>query len=354
MEERESAGTVMEVVARRWQSDLPVEKSLVDEPFRFQFLQAVRILKSIQKRVHEGSGGIRFRSQVSFAFPASEVDCIKLAPPSHAPLAAEMTVNFLGLAGALGPLPQAYTEMILEAAARRDMAAVDFLDIFNHRLVWLLYRAHKAHKVTLTVQPPSCGATAQYLFSLIGLGHSSLRDRVGVPDSALLHYSGLLARNVRTAGGLERLLADYFGVSVRVHQFVGCWRVLDPSQWSTIGSHGMNQTLGAGSVLGKRVWDEAGGVLLEIGPLHLSQFYQFLPGEAANLQLARLARFYVGLHFRIQVRLRLHAAEISEASLGGVRLGYTSWLRKFKRPSPNGTVNFFLEDECQLHSSKPI
>jgi type VI secretion system protein ImpH len=343
----------MEVVAHRWQGEMPVEKSLRQEPFRFEFLQAVRILEKIQQRAHEHAAGIRFRSRVSFAFPASEVDAIKIAPASEA-ASAEMTVNFLGLAGALGPLPQAYTEMILEAAARRDMAAVDFLDIFNHRLVWLLYRAHKAHNVTLTVEPPFRGDTAQYLFSLIGLGHTTLRDRVGVPDSALLHYSGLLARNVRTAGGLERLLADYFGASVRVHQFIGCWRVLAPSQWSRIGSQGINQTLGAGAVLGKRVWDQGGGVLLEIGPLHLAQFYRFLPGEPAHLQLNKLARFYVGSHFRIQVRLRLHASEISAASLGGVRLGYTSWLSKLKRPSADGAVNFFLEDECQPHSSKPI
>jgi type VI secretion system protein ImpH len=344
----------MEVVAHHWQGEMPVEKSLLNEPFRFQFLQAVRILESIQKRAHQGAGGIRFRSRVSFVFPASELDAVKLAPASEVAAAAEMTVNFLGLAGALGPLPQAYTEMILEAALRHDMAAVDFLDIFNHRLVWLLYCAHKAHNVTLTVEPPSRGEAAQYLFSLIGLGHATLRDRVGIPDSALLHYSGLLARNVRTAVGLERLLADYFGVNVRVHQFLGCWRVLDASQWSKIGLQGMNQTLGAGAVLGKRVWDEAGGVLLEMGPLHLAQFYQFLPGEPANVQLTKLARFYVGSHFRIQARLRLRASELLEAPLGESRLGYTSWLSKLKKPGPDGTVNFFLEDECRPHSSKPI
>ena len=145
-------------------------------------------------------------------------------------------------------------------------------------------------------------------------------------------------------GGLERLLADYFGANVRVHQFIGCWRLLDSSQWTKMGPHGKNQTLGAGALLGKRVWDQAGVILLELGPLHLAQFYRFLPGEPAHAQLAKLARFYVGANYRIQARLLLKRSEVREASLGGARLGYTSWMSKSKHASANGAVNFFLED----------
>ena len=339
-------------VPHHWQGDQAVASSLRQEPFRFEFLQAVRILETIRSRLEaetagahvtgtpsERDPGIRFRSRVSFAFPASEVDAIRLG--SVADPIPEMTVNFLGLAGALGPLPQAYTEMILEAAMRRDLAAVDFLDIFNHRLVWLLYRAHKAHHVTLTIKPPYRGEAAQYLFALIGLGQKTLRDRLGMPDSALLHYSGLLARNVRTATGLERILSDYFGVNARIHQFVGTWRHLDPSQWTRIGKQA---TLGGGAVLGHRAWDQAGGVLLELGPLTIAQFQRFLPGAVAHTHLAELARFYLGTTCRIQVRLQLKHAEIPEASLGSAKLGYTSWIGKAKQHGANGTIHFFLRN----------
>jgi type VI secretion system protein ImpH len=335
----------MATQANHWQGEMAVSQSLRQEPFRFEFLQAVRILETMRKRREAGRDTeIRFRSRVSFAFPASEVDAIELGPAEDPAAAAAMTVNFLGLAGALGPLPQAYTEMILEAAARRDLAAVDFLDIFNHRLVWLLYRAHEAHHVTLTVEAPYRGEAAQYLLALIGLGPRTLRDRVGVPDSALLRYSGLLARNVRTATGLERMLADYFDVSARVHQFMGRWRPLDPTQWTKIGAYGLNQTLGGGAVLGRRAWDQAGGVMVELGPLICAQFRRFLPGEPAHGQLAKLARFYLGLTCRIQVRLQLKPAEIPVASLGSATLGYTSWLGKVREPGPHCAVHFFLED----------
>jgi type VI secretion system protein ImpH len=342
------------IVPHHWHGEQAVAASLRQEPFRFQFLQAVRILETIRSRMEaeitgthvpgtptERDPGIRFRSRVSFAFPASEVDAIRLSAAGDPVPVAEMTINFLGLAGALGPLPQAYTEMILEAATRRDMAAVDFLDIFNHRLVWLLYRAHKAHHVTLTVEPPYRGEPAQYLFALIGLGQKTLRDRLRVPDSALLHYSGLLARNVRTATALERILSDYFGVHARVHQFVGTWRHLDPSQWTRIGKEA---TLGAGAVLGRRAWDQAGGVLLELGPLNIAQFQRFLPGASAHAHLSELARFYLGPTRRIQVRLQLKQAEIPVASLDSARLGYTSWIGKAQQHGSNGAVNFFLED----------
>jgi len=66
--------------------------------------------------------------------------------------------------------PEPYAEMVQTAIGRKNRAASDFLDLFNHRLVALLYRAHKAQNPPLTGQSPDRGQIAQYLFSLIGLG----------------------------------------------------------------------------------------------------------------------------------------------------------------------------------------
>ena len=61
-----------------WQREQSVADWLQHQPFRFEFLQAVRIIEAIQRRlrttgVSEGPVEIRFRSRVSFEFPASEV-----------------------------------------------------------------------------------------------------------------------------------------------------------------------------------------------------------------------------------------------------------------------------------------
>ena len=128
-----------------WQKERSVEDWLIKEPYRFEFYQAVRLIEAIYRRVAgelatDDATFLRFRSRIGFDFPASEIQAIDT---QDAPV--RMTVNFLGLAGALGPLPAPYSEMIMAATARKDFAAAEFLDIFNHRLVWLLYRVRQAH-----------------------------------------------------------------------------------------------------------------------------------------------------------------------------------------------------------------
>ena len=98
-----------------------------------------------------------------------------------------------------------------------NSALRDFLDIFNQRLILLLYRVHEMHHPELTAGSPDEALTANHLYAFFGLGRdpdSAARSRLWVPDRALLHYSGLLAHRPHSASGLERLLADYFQVDV--------------------------------------------------------------------------------------------------------------------------------------------
>src|SRR5215468_9827462 len=133
-----------------WGTAHSVATGLFEEGHRFDFYQAVRLLELLYpSRVAVGTGAepdkeaVRFTSSASLAFPATAITTIQAR--NHDVPPAAMTVNFLGLAGCLGPLPAHYTERLLERAWRQDTAFRDFLDIFNHRLVSLLYRAYKKH-----------------------------------------------------------------------------------------------------------------------------------------------------------------------------------------------------------------
>jgi len=310
-----------------WQKDRSLRDWLFDEPFRFEFYQAVRLLEALQPPAPEAAGEpqgdpVRFRSRVSFDFPASEIQSIE--ETEGVP---RLTVNFLGLAGAMGPLPAPYSEMILAATARKDNAAADFLDIFNHRLVMLLYRTRQAHRPPLTSRSPDEGAIARYLFSLIGLGLPQTRKSLGIPARSLLHYIGLLIRKPGTAAGLETLLADFFDVPVRVHQFVGLWRPLDSTQWTAIGVRGRNHAIGRDAVLGTKVWDQSASVVIALGPLTLEQFGSFLSGGRGHAELSALTRFYLGTEQDAEAHLILKANEVPASPIGKSRLGYTSWLR---------------------------
>ena len=315
-----------------WRTDHPVKDWLFAEAYRFDFYQAVRLLEQLQPQsdpMAEGDNpdreAVRFQSTIRLDFPASDVE--EVAPPSDEKSPAEMQVNFLGLAGAEGPLPLPFVEHILERVRQKDTGLRDFLDVFNHRLVSLMYRGRKAHLPALTSKPPDQGAVASYLFSVIGLGLPPLRHRLRVPDAGLLFYAGLLCQMPRSASGLERVLADYFQIGVRVRQLTGVWRKIEPEEWTSIGASGRNQALGQGAVLGKRVWDQQGAFKIELGPLPLNQFQDFLPGGSAYGPLCDLTRFYVGLGVDFFIRLTVDAAEVPESHIGAAKLGWTSWLR---------------------------
>ncbi|MDH3601649.1 MAG: type VI secretion system baseplate subunit TssG, partial [Candidatus Tectomicrobia bacterium] len=204
-----------------------------------------------------------------------------------------------------------------------------FLDIFNHRLVSLLYRTRKLHRVGMDLTAPEHTPMARYLFALMGLGTPGVQDRMQVHDRSLMSYTELLAKHPRTIVGLEALLTDYFQVPVSGNQLRGHWYPLDADQHTTIGLSGQNQRLGLGSVVGTRIWDQQAMFDLHLGPLTLEQFQDFLPIGQRFQPLCDLTRFYVSDEFDFEICLFLQASDMPESRLSasnGPRLGWTSWL----------------------------
>ena len=350
-----------------WGKAAAVESWLFAEGYQFDFFQAVRLLEMIQaadrpqaavpemsgrtarnlrSRVSPAEGAdpskeiVHFSSAVNLDFPASDIAGVNSGNGAKGTSAmvdhfktrempAEMTVNFLGLAGSLGALDIPTTELVLQRTSRNDKALKDFLDIFNHRLVSLLYRIRKHHRVGLGVATPGEDQISRYLYSLIGLGTPNLQGRMQVRDRALLYYAGILAQQPRSMVGLERILADYFQVEVKGHQFKGKWCDLEESQWSTLGASGRNQRLGHDTVIvGTRVWDQQARFEIHLGPLSLRQFVGFLPTNWRFGVLCDLIRFYVKDQFEFSIRLILKADEVPGARLKSSHpeLSWTSWL----------------------------
>lgn len=330
-----------------WGKGSAIEDWLFAEGHDFDFFQAVRLLEIIhgngpaangERLVPPGQGAdpakeiVHFRSAVKLEFPASDIAEVKRRkdiPGREQPKApAEMTVNFLGLAGSLGALDIPSTELVLERTSHNDKALKDFLDIFNHRLVSLLYRIRKHHRVGLGSATPGDDQVARYLYSLIGMGTPRLQGRMHLPDRALLYYAGILAQQPRSMAGLKRILTDYFQVEVETTQFVGRWCELEDNQWTTIGESGANQRLGLDAVvLGTQVWDQHARFEVQLGPLGWEDFEGFLPTEWRFGVLCDLVRFYVKDEFEFNIKLILKADEIPSVALSSQpALSWTTWL----------------------------
>jgi type VI secretion system protein ImpH len=321
-----------------WRESRSVAEGLFEEGHRFAFLQAVRLLEELyDERTAPGEGVdpkrevVRFRHAVRLDFPPGDVEEVHPAMKGEP---AEMVVNVLGLAGALGPLPPAVTELIVERTYRKDTAFRDFLDIFNHRLVSLLYRARKKFRPALDSKAPDRGRIATVLYALLGLGTPHLQGRTALNDRALLPYAGLAVDRYRSTAGLTRLVEDYFSITADVVPFAGRFDTIEDDDVTRIGASGRNQILGHGAVLGRRLWSDDAGFEVQLGPLTFDQFLSFLPNGRAFKALVALVKFYVREELAFAFRLTLAAPEVPALRLGaaeGAFLGWTSWLER--RPS---------------------
>lgn len=322
--------------------DPPVEQLLLEEGYRFDFFQAVRVLERLQpdrkpvgRDAKPAREVVRFRSHPSLAFPPSSIYEIAQASEGSGP--AEMVVAFMGLTGPLGVLPRPYTELLIERVRRRDLTLRDFLDLFNHRLISLFYRAWEKYRLPIAYEraiakPGRDDPFSLALRDLMGMGTKGLRGRLEVEDDALLFYAGIIAQRPHSASALQGVLGDYFGVPVEVMQFVGQWLPLSEENRSRLGRLGANNSLGVNALIGSRVWDQQAKFVLRVGPLTFAEFCDFLPSGHAFRPLAQFARFFAGQECDFDVRLVLKAAEVPRCRLGEVserapRLGWSAWLK---------------------------
>ncbi|MCP3950909.1 MAG: type VI secretion system baseplate subunit TssG [Desulfobacterales bacterium] len=327
-------------------TDSPLERTIFDKGYSFNFFQAVKLLEilypeqnSVGAHSEPAREPVRFTSRVSLEFPAGDIN--QIAAPDGEGDPADMAVNIMGLAGALGPLPTAYTELILERVRKKDTALRDFLDIFNHRLISMFYRVRKISRIGFDFNSPQRSNVARYLYSLMGLGTAGLQQRMHVPDRALLFYTAHFARQGRSMVGLESLLCDYFGVTVKGRQFKGQYHRIADDQITMIGISGQNQILGDTATIGTRVWDQQGKFELHVGPLTAEELLVFLPDGTAFAPLCELTRFYVGNELDFKIILIAQKGDIPTPRLGGTfnpRLGWTSWLGTRERETDNDTV----------------
>ncbi|NTW00708.1 MAG: type VI secretion system baseplate subunit TssG, partial [Oscillochloris sp.] len=93
---------------------------------------------------------------------------------------------------------------------------------------------------------------------------------------------------------------------------------------------GQGLQLGQNFTLGCCVYDPQAAVELQLGPLDLPTYRDFLPDGYSLPALLALAEFYLRKEYAIQVRLTLKADEVPAWRLGinqGAQLGWTSWVR---------------------------
>jgi type VI secretion system protein ImpH len=334
------------MAAQSGEPDFTVEKPSLPELLQqdasdFSFFQAVRLLQReaggrepVGSFLSPATEPVRFASHLSLAFPVAEIESLvsETDPRSNEDQPPKMTVNFFGLHGPSGVLPTRLTEMMIERSQARDRSLRDFLDLFNHRMISLLYRAWEKYRFPVAYERSRDDAFTGYMLDFIGLGTSGLRNRQAVPDEVLICYEGLLAQFPRSAAAFRLMLAHYFEVPVEIEPFAGTWRPLDAGSRTCLsGGFSRSEQLGIGIVLGDEIWDQQSVVRVKLGPMTLERYKSFLPDGDAHAPLKALARFFCGDDIDVEAQLILKREEVPRASLDAEdvpapRLGWISWM----------------------------
>jgi type VI secretion system protein ImpH len=372
---------------------------LIEQPWRFEFAQALRIL--LRHSAHGSTGlpadrrfdvdrePVRIGAHQSLGFPASDIQelselpsaekgkmlasfLLRNRPPESSQLTGKprssgesepnpgaaqptpesraidtqalrqppstskwkMLINFLGLTGPTGVLPQYYTQFLRERSDDKDEGPAQFLDIFNHRMAMLFYYAWERYRFPVVYERrPEHDFLRQILFSLVGMGTEHLRGRGHLSDEFFAEYAALLAVQPRSASALRSILSDFFKVPVEVEQFAGTWYPLDDDSITRFSEENSDsERIGYGVVVSQEYWSQESMVRLRLGPLDLSTYRRFLRGGPDFARLREICRFFSRDEIVFEVQLILQKDQVPATELAGdnpddAQLGWTTWAK---------------------------
>ncbi|MFT3857860.1 MAG: type VI secretion system baseplate subunit TssG [Aquabacterium sp.] len=354
---------------------------LLEEPQRFEFFQAVRLLErwleaepassaAAVGAAEPGLSRLNFRNSLSLSFPVSEIEALQVhrqpvegygdgtggeegaehterterterEGASRVVNRIDITPAFMGLLGVNGTLPLFYTEMLAQRELyQKDQGARSFMDVFSHRAVMLFYQAWRKHRLHLQYEASPRQHFLGQVLAIAGLGHKGMRDRLrargqGVSDEALAYFAGGLQKRAVSAGQLQLTLQHYLNVPVKVEQFVGRWYALPEAGRFHLGQRSgalggtvgrtaggmLNGVLGRSAMLGERVWQRDLRLRLVLGPLDHRRFRRFLPHGAGATALKEWLTLMSGVSLEYEVQLCLQREDVQGLALDSSRMG---------------------------------
>lgn len=287
---------------------------------------------------------IRFRHDPALVFSAADVQSVAVHQASDASAASgdlsspryEITTTFLGLTGATSPLPEYLVEDVL---SEQRSAERDFLDLFHHRLLSLLYRLVMKYDVAADFQTDGGDAWSRRIVALGGTD-AYAENSAGaspLPTLLLLRLAPVLAVGPRNARSLrlvlEEVLRSEIGeASCAIDEFVGAWVALESDERMRLGQ--VNHRLGQGSLLGRRIFDASAKFRVRIGPVTRAAYDRLRPEGDLFPVVKHVVERMLGnrLAFELEIAIATDAVpafKLSAAS--GMRLGHSTWLGGAKR-----------------------
>lgn len=313
------------------------EESWADRAASMDFFHIVRLLQrlhpdraAVATSEDPSKEAVRFRSDTSFAFPTGDVREV-IEGENDDP--DTVVVNFMGVAtpASFGSLPVPYTRELNRRVSRKDPVLRDFLDLFNHRLISLYYRAWERSHIELLRERKADSPFDTVLRCALGLQGPALAENFPVPERGLFSVAGLLAMRPAPAVAIEGVLESLFGLKASIEQFLPTWVDFARDECNELG--GLNAALGRDLHLGDSTYLLQARIRVHLEPIPWLEFRDLLPGSSGYLAIVNVIQLAVGPETDFDLEVSVDPADptVPEFRLGGDdpnrRLGQSTWLR---------------------------
>ena len=334
---------------------------LVKHSEQYSFFQAVQLLNDYHLLVSNQEGKealketlIQFSVNPQLSYNKSDIQSVVVTEKDNK-FVAQMSVNFLGLYGAASPLPAFYSEAVLQAG-NGDDSSKDFMDLFNHRMIslvykcWEKYRYYKLYKNKLyknklyknksLKNDEESEPFSNWMFALCGLVKPQQRNDPDIDWDRLLPFIGMLGMRCHSASMIESVLRHYFNfeflsVCSNMQRFVE----IEEDQQNRLGQQ--CATLSHDLVLGDQVEDRSGKFRIKITKLSYEKFVQFLPDGEYYLPLKKIISYILRDQLDYDIELQLLKQEVPSLSLSDFneeKLGWTTWIGDHKQENKSVIV----------------
>jgi type VI secretion system protein ImpH len=263
----------------------------------------------------------------SLAFPAATLAAITVE--GHQ---AVVEGHWLGLTGAMGPLPLHLTDY---AASERQNGGAQpygrFLDVLAGRMLQLFYRAWASAVPAVSIDRRGEDHFGGKIAALTG-AQDGAADHAAFPAESRLHHAGFFA-SPRSPGGLGDALSAVIRLPVRIVEYVERWRDIDLAERTVLG--GGFSRLGQDAVAGCRICtvEEAFKVIVQVSSAR--DLRDLLPGGARYRILVEAIDSFAPPHLDWEIELATAGEAIRPARLGAAtQLGWSSW----SAAAPSGSV----------------
>ncbi|WP_219114836.1 type VI secretion system baseplate subunit TssG [Janthinobacterium sp. UMAB-56] len=306
--------------AAQWKPDAGVVARLLADPSGTGFFQAVRLLSAwlmqqgiSQEQVFEDC--LRLHGSASLSFAPGEIEQLWLEPQADGETQVHVQAAMLGFLGVHGSLPLHYTETLARHERQTgDGGARAWLDMLSHRALALFYQAWARYRIECQ-QDADGGDFLPLQLALAGAWPAEVaRQEDGLPAHVLAHYAALLRHRPVSADVMQALLAEYFGVPVRMQRFIGAWFWRAAQERTLLAN--AHARLGQGAMLGERCRRADLRVRLVLGPLARHVYEDFLPGRPGALALRQMLALFGLPCMSFEIRLVLRREDVHTCILG--------------------------------------